>query len=138
MFLFVLLFFLFFFFKDSAIISICQASEINNQKSGYLISPNYPSVYNQGQKCQTELFRQDNKKISLELLDLEVEARTTTGCYDWLRMMQKDSPAEMYNYCGTMDSIEDPKHMLFSHAVVEFLPDDMNQYRGFLIKFKGT
>ena len=73
----------------------------------------------------------------MTLLDLEVEARATRGCYDWLTLSDKDSAATQIDYCGTMKTISEPTVNIYEKLLVKFQPDPMNNFRGFLIKFEG-
>ena len=80
------------------IIEACQAYYIK-ETSGYIVSPHYPNPYEPKVKCLSEVVPKPGHSIKATLLDLEVEARATRGCYDWLTLSDNDSAATQIDYC---------------------------------------
>ena len=99
------------------------------------MSPNYPMLYNYSLLLKSHF---GNSNMSVRLLDLDVEARATTGCYDWLILSDSERVQHTYDYCGNTESVKQPLELFIGNLHTSFRTDGANSFRGFLIKFKGA
>ena len=120
--------------SEDQIHTIGKLDEISDS-SGYLVSPNYPMPYNYSLLLQS---RFGNSNMSVRLLDLDVESRATTGCYDWLILSNSERVRHTYDYCGDAESVKQPLELYISNFHASLRTDGANSFRGFLIKFKGV
>lgn len=103
--------------------------------SGYLTSPNYPNDYPPDLTCVAQISQDSAHGTRTRLLDLDMEARTTVGCYDWLVLRERDRPIRV-DYCGSMATVDNDLEQLFSQLKVAFHPDMITNFRGFLLKYE--
>jgi len=57
---------------------------------GYISSPDYPRSYPANVSCDLLVAGTDSDKVKTDLLDLEVEARSKSDCYDYLTLKVYD------------------------------------------------
>ena len=76
------------FSVEALVHDVCNVTDITGPPAiGYISSPNYPEPYNVNLLCVVHVSDTDSDSVQTILLDLDVEARDTVGCYDYLRLV---------------------------------------------------
>lgn len=113
---------------------------VSNEVVGYIMSPGYPAKYDTDEDCQVLVTPQEGRRFDTALLDLDVEARRTAGCYDRLVVRDVLDVGKTYNYCGTLVDVHTKEPTVtrqIQRLVVSFLSDGATGGGGFVVKFKG-
>ena len=68
-----------------------------------------------------------------------MEARRTSGCYDFLYIRNPNNPAETTQYCGDMYRFDDGQlDYVLEEVDLFFVSDGLpNSFKGFLMYFQG-
>ena len=67
---------------------MCDVADITGPPAiGYITSPNYPESYDHSALCVVHVTGTDPDSVHTSLMDLDVEARATVGCYDSLSLV---------------------------------------------------
>ena len=119
-------------------VDICSDKELRPDK-GYITSPRYPLPYGKGKTCERNIVPPAGFLFHIEVLDVEMEARRTSGCYDFLYIRNPNNPAETTQYCGDMYRFDDGQLGYFLEEVDLFFVSDglPNSFKGFLMYFQG-
>ena len=115
--------------------------KLGDRSSGYIKSRNYPEKYPKDEDCLVKLSAREGYRYRFTLLDLDVEARKGTGCYDWLVVTDEQDASRHFNYCGELADIhtmEPGQGENLQDLTVSFKSNPMNNMRGYLIKFEGN
>ena len=113
----------------------CEHSLISD-KWGYIVSPNYPEEYDSKLQCASTLETPPSHLTYMWVIDIEVEARRTRGCYDYLVLVDPRNLVK-HRYCGTVLTISEPLKMSTLNMTLTFKTDAAHEYRGFLIFFNS-
>ncbi|CAG5120450.1 unnamed protein product [Candidula unifasciata] len=72
----------------SSVSDICQQGQLTAQ-SGYIMTPRYPASYNRKGDCSTTIVAHPSQKISLHIIDMDLEAIGRMDCADLLYFNDK-------------------------------------------------
>ena len=113
---------------------------VTGETAGYVTSPGYPDKYESDEDSVVVVTPQQGRRIDTALLDLDVEARQTVGCYDKLVVQDDMDVSKTYDYCGTLDDLhtgEPTEARQIELLVVKFWSDAVSNLGGFIVKFQG-
>lgn len=118
---------------------VCTVSSL--PRSGLLASPDYPSGYNKAHDCSiTVKAPLQTDVIKLRLYDIDMDKRTTKGCYDHLYLNEEGNLAKYFDTCGTLNDLaEEPDNEYIGELNIQFKTDKHDaRNAGFLLYYEGT
>lgn len=98
----------------------------------------YPNYYPISKNCERHLTpSHTDALLQVQLIELDLTARPTQGCYDKLILNELGNPSKYHVYCGTLKTSTEPVSMNYTKLVVTFISDDFTDNRkGFLLYYK--
>ncbi|XP_063985313.1 cubilin homolog [Diachasmimorpha longicaudata] len=106
-----------------------------HEPTGVLTSPFYPMKYPGEKTCHYEIIQPSDKRIILQILDLDIEGHWHSDCYfDHLDIYDgdNDNATQLAQLCGGENKMpDDPFYSTYNLMYIEFHTDASYSYRGF-------
>ena len=125
----------------SAPVDICSTDSLVLPE-GLVSSRNYPENYSYNgrqRSCTREIVPYLPKAyVMTRIYDLDVERRTTAGCYDHLYLEEPGNPFNYFDYCGNLLNSPHGLQQVFHNKLsIKFQPNAITHMKGFLLYYKG-
>ena len=117
--------------SEVVVSDICESQQLTSQ-SGYIRTPSYPSNYHRQGKCSTTITAHPSQRLTLYIIDMELESRGTADCADQLYFNDK---LRSITLCGSRNNNTYHMHTNFLH--IELKSSSGGHSKGFWLYYEG-
>ena len=111
---------------------ICSTHGTIKSQSGYIATPNYPNNYPADRDCVVNIEVQEHQRITLTILDMDLESNMSIQCLDWMYTMDGKRSVTL---CGRRGN--EPIKMLSNLLLLKFKSNGIENHKGFWLYFEG-
>lgn len=116
----------------SSVANICSTGRLT-APSGYISTPNYPSNYHHPGTCATTIHAHPSQKLTLHIIDMELESPGTADCQDFLYFNDK---LRSITVCGSRNNNTYRMHSNYLH--VELQSTSGGKSKGFWLYYEAN